>query len=472
MNSKAINPAKTVAIAAFAAFLATFNETFMNVGFTAIMNDLGVNVSTVQWLATAYMLGAAVMVPVSAFVYRKIPTKPLFLCTVVLLGVGSVVGALAQDFSILLIGRIIQSLGTGLLIPIGMNITLEVAPKEKLGSYMGLMGAMTTLGPSLSVILAGILLSLGPWNNLLWFFGALCLFLFILALMNLKNIAHLTNPKLDALSVSLVGLALVGILYGVSTVFSGSKLIAAIFAGAGIISMIFFVLRQNNLAAPLINLKPLKVKAFATGVIINMLSLIIIFAMNIVTPIYVQAMGASAMSASMILFPAILISCVIAPLAGRYYDKHGAKVLLPAGFALIALFCIALAFAKDLNALWVLALLYIPVICGSALIIGPIQSFALSRLSFELNPHGVTVMSTGFQIAGCVGSSIFTGVYGLILSNRMAVNHDALVASGTGFFVVSILAAICAFIGFIISLTLKKYENEKNAIIVFQEALR
>lgn len=203
-----------------------------------------------------------------------------------------------------------------------------------------------------------------------------------------------------------------------------------------------------------------------------MLSLIIIFAMNIVTPIYVQAMGASAMSASMILFPAILLSCVIAPLAGRYYDKHGAKVLLPAGFALIGLFCIALAFAKDLNALWVLALLYIPVICGSALIIGPIQSFALSRLSFELNPHGVTVMSTGFQIAGCVGSSIFTGVYGLILSNRMAVNHDALVASGTGFFVVSILAAICAFIGFIISLTLKKYENEKNAIIVFQEALR
>ena len=119
MENKVKNPALVVAVAAFAAFLATFNETFMNVGFTAIMQDLQVSVSTVQWLATAYMLGAAVMVPVSAFVYRKIPTKPLFLTVVGVLIAGSVIGALAQNFTVLLVGRVVQSFGTGLLIPIG-----------------------------------------------------------------------------------------------------------------------------------------------------------------------------------------------------------------------------------------------------------------------------------------------------------------------------------------------------------------
>lgn len=149
-------------VAAFAAFLATFNETFLNVGFAPIMESIDVGVNTVQWLATGYMLGAAVMVPVSAFAFRSFPTKPLFCATMALLVVGSAIGALAPNFAVLLAGRIVQALGTGMLIPIGMNITLAVAPRERLGTYMGIMGAMTTLGPSSSVILAGLILAVAP----------------------------------------------------------------------------------------------------------------------------------------------------------------------------------------------------------------------------------------------------------------------------------------------------------------------
>ena len=167
-----------IATAAFAAFLATFNETYLNIGFSPIMNDFGVGVSTVQWLSTAYMLGAAVMVPVSAFLYRSVPTKPLFLITTSFLIIGSIVGALAGNFTVLLIGRIIQSIGTGMLIPIGMNITLDAAPREKLGTFMGIMGAMTTLGASLSVIIAGFLLFIAGWRVLLWVFAGLSLLCF------------------------------------------------------------------------------------------------------------------------------------------------------------------------------------------------------------------------------------------------------------------------------------------------------
>lgn len=100
-----VNPKAALIVAAFAAFLATFNEIFLNVGFAPIMAVLNVDVSTVQWLATAYMLGATVMVPVSAFAYRSFPTRPLFCATTALLVAGSVVGALAADFTVLLIGR-------------------------------------------------------------------------------------------------------------------------------------------------------------------------------------------------------------------------------------------------------------------------------------------------------------------------------------------------------------------------------
>lgn len=146
MNSK-VNSRVILMITAFAVFLATFNETFLNIAFNTIGSEFGIDLSVVQWLATGYMLGAAIMVPLSAFLYRRIPTKVLFLGTTACFIIGSMVAGLSTNFVVLLIGRIIQALGSGLLIPIAMNIVLDIAPKEKLGSYMGIMGAMTTLGP-------------------------------------------------------------------------------------------------------------------------------------------------------------------------------------------------------------------------------------------------------------------------------------------------------------------------------------
>lgn len=455
MRNLSINPKLVLFVAAFAAFLATFNETYLNVAFTPIMDYFSVDVGTVQWLATAYMLGAAVMVPVSAFLYRSINTRTLFLTSVGLLILGSVVAAVAPSFAVLLIGRIIQSLGTGMLIPVGMNITLEAAPRERLGTYMGIMGAMTTLGPSSSVILAGVILSFFDWRMMLLVFAGLALICFISAAFILDNIAELTHPKLDILSTILISFALIGVLYGISTAFSGNIYLSAVTAVIGIICLVFFIRRQSRIENPLIDLRPLSIRPFAVGVIINMISLIVIFAMNIVLPIYLQsAAGVSAFAASLTLFPAILLSCVMSPIAGKIYDKHGPGVLLPLGFACIAVFTASLAAFINTGSLLLFALLYVPVICGSALIIGPIQSFALSRLSYEMNPHGVIVMSTGFQIAGCIGSSLFAGVYAI----------GAISAAEVGFSSAAVLACVFAVVGFCLALYIRKVSRTTSDV--------
>ncbi len=456
-SAKQQNPAAILFVAAFAAFLATFNETFLNVGFAPIMESLSVDVSTVQWLATAYMLGAAVMVPVSAFAYRSFSTRPLFCATTALLVVGSVIGGLAPNFAVLLVGRIVQALGTGMLIPIGMNITLEVAPREKLGTYMGIMGAMTTLGPSSSVIIAGLILAVAPWNMLLWVFAGLSLLCLLAGAVILRDIAHLTHPRLDALSVALIGIALIGTLYGVSTVFAGSVVVAAIAAVVGVVALVLFVKRQGTLDEPLIDLRPLKIPAFAVGVVANMISLVTIFAMNIIVPTFMQSvLGTPPLVASLTLFPAILCSCAASPVAGRIYDKHGPGILLPVGFACIAVFSVLTALFIATASPVLLAVIYIPVICGSALIIGPVQSFALSKLPPQMNPHGVTVMSTGFQIAGCFGSSVFTGVYALVGASSAAAGAAAADAANAGMVATGILVDVFAVVGFGLALRIRR----------------
>lgn len=468
---KVQNPSAILFVAAFAAFLATFNETYLNVGFAPIMESLCVDVSTVQWLATAYMLGAAVMVPVSAFAYKSFPTRPLFCATTALLVIGSVIGGMAPNFAILLVGRIVQALGTGMLIPIGMNITLEVAPREKLGTYMGIMGAMTTLGPSSSVILAGLILAIAPWNMLLWVFAALSAICMLCGAVILRDVAHLTHPRLDAASVALIGVALVGILYGISTVFAGDIIIAAATALIGIIALVIFVKRQKKLEEPLIDLRPLKISVFAVGVVANMLSLVTIFAMNIIVPTFMQSvLGTPPLVASLTLFPAILCSCAASPVAGRIYDKHGPGVLLPLGFACIAVFSVLTALFIATASPVLLAIIYIPVICGSALVIGPVQSFALSKLPPQMNPHGVTVMSTGFQIAGCFGSSVFTGVYALVGASGVASGLAADASATSGMLASGVLVGAFALVGFLLALWIRRVAAKPMAVIPAQAA--
>jgi DHA2 family lincomycin resistance protein-like MFS transporter len=239
----------------------------------------------------------------------------------------------------------------------------------------------------------------------------------------------------------------------VSTVFAGNIILAIAGIVIGIVFLALFVGRQNKLEQPLIDLKPLAVKPFRLGVIINMASLITMFAMNIIIPIFMQSvLGVSSFSASLTLFPAIALCCVLSPLAGRIYDKHGARILLPLGFALIAVFAVALSLIIGGGSVWLLAILYIPVIGGSALIIGPAQSLALSHLAPEQNPHGVTILSTGFQIAGCFGASLFTGVYFKVLTTNAAGGASVNDAGSAGFLAAGILTAVFALVGLVLAL--------------------
>ena len=217
------------------------------------------------------------------------------------------------------------------------------------------------------------------------------------------------------------------------------------------------VIAVTHAAEPLIDLRPLKIPAFAVGVVANMLSLVTIFAMNIIVPTFMQSvLGTPPLVASLTLFPAILCSCAASPLAGRVYDKHGPGMLLPVGFGCIAVFSVLTALFIATASPAVLAIIYIPVICGSTLVIGPVQSFALSKLPPQMNPHGVTVMSTGFQIAGCFGSSVFTGVYALVGATVAASGTPAADAAAAGMVASGMLVGVFALVGFDLALWIRK----------------
>ena len=441
-----------IAVAAAAAFLATFNETFLNVAFTPIMADFNVDVNTVQWLTTGYLLVAAVFVPVSNVLYHRFPTRPLFVAVVAIMVIGSVIGALAPNFSVLLIARLLQAIGTGLLTPIGMNITLAVSPREKLGMNMGIMAAMTTLGPSLAIVLSGALLTVAPWTILMWVFGGLTLIVLLAGAVILRNVAELGRPVLDILSFLLVAVGLVGILYGVSAAFGGAALYAGISAVIGLVAMWLFVMRQHRIEHPLIDMRPFANSRFVLGVLMTMLGLVFVFAMNVIIPLFLQAgHNMAPLGASLTLAPGILLTVVMGPIAGRLFDRHGGRWSIPLGFLIMAVFVTLVGVAAGYSSILLFGALYIPAVLATALVIGPSQTFALSQLDRETSPHGVTVVSTSFQIAGCVGTSLAASIYGAVTASNMEAGNSEFDSLLTGFRGAVVLVVVTSIIGIILA---------------------
>ena len=442
-----------IAVAAAAAFLATFNETFLNVAFTPIMQDFNVDVNTVQWLTTGYLLVAAVFVPVSNVLYHRFPTRPLFAGVLALMVVGSIVGALAPTFSVLLIARLLQAIGTGLLTPIGMNITLAVSPREKLGLNMGIMAAMTTLGPSLAIVLSGVLLTFAPWTTLMWVFGGLAFLVLLAGALILRTVTDLGRPKLDLPSFLLVAVGLVGVLYGVSAAFGGSPLYAAVAGVVGLIALWLFVMRQSRIEHPLINLKPFSSAPFVFGVLMTMLGLAFVFAMNVVIPLFLQgAHGISPLGASLTLAPGILLTVVMGPIAGKLFDRHGGRWSIPLGFLVMAVFVTLVGVAAGYTSILLFAVLYVPAVLATAFVIGPSQTFALGSLDREAAPHGVTVVSTSFQIAGSVGTSLAAGIYGALTTANINAGRDEFDAMLTGFHGAVGFVVVASLIGVVLAI--------------------
>ncbi|NLB46169.1 MAG: multidrug efflux MFS transporter, partial [Microbacteriaceae bacterium] len=192
----------------------------------------------------------------------------------------------------------------------------------------------------------------------------------------------------------------------------------------------------------------LRSKTFVIGMVMTMLGLLFVFAMNVVIPVFLQtAKGMTPLGASLALAPGILLTVAMGPIAGRMFDRHGGKLIVPLGFLVMAIFCSLVGWVAGGPSVVLFGLLYVPAVLSTAFVIGPAQTFALAQLDRETGPHGVTLISTSFQIAGCVGTSLGLGIYGAIDQRGLSAGVPFADASLHGFQAAVLLVVVTSFVG-------------------------
>ncbi len=420
-NKKELNKRILLFVLISGCFLSVLNQTLLNVALSNLMDVFDVTAATAQWLSTGYLLVNGVLIPTTAYLMKRFTTRQLFITSMLFLLFGTIVCAVASNFPILLIGRMIQAVGAGIIIPLMMSVIMFIFPAEKRGSAMGLIGFAMIFAPAIAPTLAGFIIDYVSWR---WLFIGLIPPVFVVILLAFKflvNVSETAKSKLDFVSVILSTIGFGLILYGFSS--AGNKgwdapiVICSLFIG--LLFTVFFCIRQIKSTDPVLNLSVFKFKIFTLTSILNVLVTIIMYADLILLPIYLQTgRGFTAFEAGLLLLPGAVINAILSPVTGKLYDKIGAKPLFIIGL----LFMIPSMWAvTDLTASTSFMYLMIRTIIlriGLSFITMPLNTSALNALPKQLASHGSAVVNTVRQLAGAIGTAVVVTIYTAQVTNH------------------------------------------------------
>lgn len=394
------------------AFFAILNETLLNIALTTLMEEFKINVTTVQWMATGFMLVMGIVIPISALLLQWFTSRQMFFGTMAVFTIGTAICAIAPSFSILLVGRLLQAVGTGLLTPLIFNIFLLLFPPERRGAVMGVVGLVIMFAPAIGPTLSGIIVEYLGWRYLFIVVIPFSLFSIAFAYKYLINVSEVTKPKIDILSVIYSTLGFGGIVYGFSSAGAIDNGFYSPFVYVpiliGLVTIILFSLRQFKLEEPVLDLRVFKFPMYTLGVLMFLIIIMAMFSSEIILPMFMQGpLALSAATAGLVLLPGSLLSGLLSPVMGHLFDKFGPRKLLIPGTVIL---CVTLFFLSRLNLdtpTWLIVVCYILLMLSISAIMMPAETNGLNQLPKHLYPHGTAIMTTLQPVAGAIGVSVF-----------------------------------------------------------------
>ncbi|HDZ3299234.1 TPA: DHA2 family efflux MFS transporter permease subunit [Staphylococcus aureus] len=408
-----ISRGKILAALLFGMFIAILNQTLLNVALPKINTEFNISASTGQWLMTGFMLVNGILIPITAYLFNKYSYRKLFLVALVLFTIGSLICAISMNFPIMMVGRVLQAIGAGVLMPLGSIVIITIYPPEKRGAAMGTMGIAMILAPAIGPTLSGYIVQNYHWNVMFYGMFIIGIIAILVGFVWFKLYQYTTNPKADIPGIIFSTIGFGALLYGFSEAGNkgwGSIEIETMFA-IGIIFIILFVIRELRMKAPMLNLEVLKFPTFTLTTVINMVVMMSLYGGMILLPIYLQNLrGFSALDSGLLLLPGSLIMGLLGPFAGKLLDTIGLKPLAIFGIAVMTYATWELTKLNMDTPYMTIMGIYVLRSFGMAFIMMPMVTAAINALPGRLASHGNAFLNTMRQLAGSIGTAILVTV--------------------------------------------------------------
>ncbi|MGN6403962.1 DHA2 family efflux MFS transporter permease subunit [Sinomonas sp.] len=440
-----------------ATFVVILNETIMNVALPRLMAELRIDASTVQWLATAFMLTMSVVIPTTGFLLQRLTRKTVYILAMGLFSTGTLLAALAPGFGILLLARVVQACGTAIMLPLLMTSVLTLIPVTRRGQVMGAVSIVISVAPAIGPTLSGLILQFLSWRFMFLTVLPIALAALFFGARKLGGSAEAERPSLDLVSVILTVPAFGGLVYGLSQLGGdGSGGLGPVLPLAvGLLCLALFTWRQLALqrsGSPLLDLRAFTHPMYTVATALLVVGMIALFGVVILLPIYLQQVrGLDTLSTGLLLLPGGLVMGLLAPTVGKWFDRVGPVPLTLTGTALMTAVLFVLAFLTADTPIWLVLALHVALSLGLALLFTPAFTSGLNPLPPHLYSHGSAILSTLQQVAGAAGTALLVGImasqaHAVAVSGSATTAVDAQMAGFRAAFLVAACVAVAAIV--------------------------
>ncbi len=407
-----------------AASLVTIAQSIITTGVVYLMADFSVSSTQAQWSYSAFLLVVGVMIPLSAYISRKFSARTIFFFSLIIFLLGSIICYFSTSIIVLIIGRVLQAIGNGIIMPYVQILLLRTIPEEKWQTYMGLYGLVIAIAPVVGSFIGGFVITLYGWRELFSFFTVATIIILILGAFFVKDNAPTEDYPLDYLSVVLSVIGCSGVMLGFTNVadygFTHYLVILPIIIG--IICLILFVKHQSKLDKPLINLSILKNKYFLVGTTFICILFSCMNGCTALIPIFIQGVAYnSAIISASVLLPGGLLIIIFNIIGPLLTNRMGIKkVLIMGSIVSIIGFATMMFYTMD-SSFEFMAITQSIRLIGAGLVLMPASTWTLTMVSDNVE-DGTAVNNTLRQIFAAIGSSIVVVITAVLAGG--AIEHN------------------------------------------------
>ncbi len=404
----------------------SFLQTALTTALPPMIRDLQISVSEGQWLTSGYSLAMGIMMPLTAFLITRCPTKKLYESAIGIFLIGLVVCIFAANFPVMMIGRVLQACSNGITSSMAQVVLLTIYPPEKRGIVMGWYGLSVGAAPVIAPTIAGVLVDTLGWRMIFMIAFVVLMLSFIMAITSFDDVLDTYVKKFDICSFVLSALTFGGITLGIGNLSAlGIKAAMTIIPlVTGVIAGALFTRRQLCMEEPFLNLRTFKVPEYRLSVIGSMMLYLVMMGSSVIMPLYVQnILGKSATISGLVTLPGSLIMAVVSPFAGKIYDKIGMKKLAVTGTCMMMISTLGMSFITADTSVMVAAFLNVIRSVAIGCLMMPFVTFGISSMGSENTAHGTALLTSLRTIAGAIGTAVFVGILNVCGESKVAASY-------------------------------------------------
>jgi len=425
--------------------------TALTTALPPIMEDFNITVDTGQWLTSGFVLFLAVMTPFTGYLISRFRTKRLYCVAIGFFIVGLTVCAFSNNFYTMMLGRIIQGCGNGLLSSMAQVIILTIYPPERIGTVMGWYGLSIGVAPIISPTIAGLLVDSVGWRMIFVIAIAIMSLSLLCAVFIFEDVLPTMRKKFDVISLFISALAFGGVTFAVGNIgtydFVSYQVLMSLIIG--IISSVIFAWRQLRIEVPFLDIRVLKNLDFSVSLTATVILQLLLLGSSIIFPVYVQQIkGYSATISGLVVLPGSLAMAVISPFAGSIYDWVGMKLLFTIGPTILAISNYAIFHIDVHQSIWIVSFINVFRCIALASLLMPLVTWAMKDVP-KIKASDATALYNSIRfVGGAIGSalviSIMTKVANTIGKDK---ENPRMYGINIVFLIMSILSVIILIVG-------------------------